>query len=932
MVLNIVAYFTKYFQNQESQFIVIYDSQEAFKDILNNLQIEGYNILNVKSTKNPRELLIREKILRSFDDDSWWYKQKWIIYIYGGHVKEIEESQLFLYYSNIGISYYFHSVWEILLEGSFEIAKEKLWNYEFEDHETLKNSVSSLISQLPISCYVDETGKIVKEFFWITFLNAYTEEIGMHEDSPLVNANSNSGELFDIVSVVLALIYVCDPIEPNWTAKSPFIHFIDLFSYLKNELEIKATIAKDMQKNISNLIEFIFLHATHNKQIDNKTGNSLDSHFDITLYAKKKVQKLFREWLSTNNPTLIIHFQKWAELIRYKSKIVIDKKEEFERFRKSFTYSAEIDVLLIEYLLCDLKKSSQSLEEWNILLENLIHERKKLWNKYANNWWEKVSLFANSSNSLSLKQLWVTIQSIGEILCSHNEIGSDWKINEGIAWSVESAHTKLISISNFGIFSKNQSISFIESFITNALETYPKVLSKLNSSFVDSYMQEGFFDRYPSVIKSSSKFFEDAVNLLKKDKLIGLIFIDSFRIDLADNFQNLLEHSYKRQKSKLKRDKFEQVNCYTLLPSITALGWPATLLFGGKLNILYQDSQLKVQFNDGSKVVTNPDRKRRNKRISNILKTSGKNINLITIERSKIDDSLKLLQEALLDKNSVPVPVFWHLKFDDHEKTKSDFFSEVNSELEKIRDLVMELHLLGISSIYIFTDHGFIFAENSNVLKDVPAENTDHRYTIVNREINSYKPSDYKNWILWSPQNSKLPISSEKNLTIITPKEFSVFKKLRQNERFAHGGLSFLECNIRLLNSRMDLFPRVKISSFELVEHETEKNTSKKEVIILKEVPDENKLLEFKITGTKSLKSGEKLKSIKLKAIVDYHLAKIQPYGNKTLTAGSSINYKIYFKNLTNENIITIQLLNETNKAIYIKKLTVKPEVYNIGF
>lgn len=935
MISHIEQLFSDYFSNQDSSFYVIYDSFAVFKDIIDQLQLPGFEILLIDSSYSPNELLDRKKIVNSFDEESGWYTTKWIIYIFGDYVQKVEDTQLFLYYANLDISFHFHSIWDILLEGKFKIASSKSWNYDFENDPQLNSTFSSLLSGIPISCFISKKGAIEESGFWMTFLKSF-QEIGDTTDfSPIFFHHKTDTNLFDVESVLLELIYSYSPTEFQLPSKEPFNHFNTIFNYVNREFDNFFTFTDDFNNNMLVLIHSFFHSALPTKTKSRKKKiQGLQEFFTASSSLKsvlrKKILNIFNFWVSNQDQIMNQRFLTWTEIIRNKSKLIISTQDQFDQTTKTFSYSGEIDLALIKYLLSTIKASSSSLDQWQVSISKTIIIRKNLWSQFASTWWNQQPLFVHQSNQTSLKQLWIIIENIGIILLIKMNSLEKWSIAKEIVWLVESAYQKLLS-ANIDFFNQVTSLSFISAYIYESLEKFHDFRPKINASFVRAYFKNDFFSNYKPTFNIASELFSEAINALESNTKIGFFFIDALRSDIALSLHESLTNKMKESKGLIESSSTLLHDAYTLIPSITGLGWPLILSHNAEITFLPQNNSPTIQLAEESKsfVLRSPDD--RNKRIQSILSKSIDNIHIEEINQSDISSSLKSIKNHLLNSSRITIPVLWYRKFDNHKKTEKEFLEDLPKELHAISDCILQLHHLEIQKIFIFTDHGFIFAKNTDIIKDIPSTETNHRYSVSPDSINSFNPKKYPDWLLWSPKLTPLPIKSNKDFTIICPTGFSIFKKLRQNERFVHGGLSYLECNVKFLVSTINLLPKVQIVSIDLIDHKTEIDFSGKELIILNDSPDGYKLLEFKITGSESSSKEKKLKITKLKVQIDHPDCKISPKELNSLKAGSSIKYKCYLKNLPSEKLLTISFLDENNNIIKYHEITVKSTLYSIG-
>ena len=287
-------------------------------------------------------------------------------------------------------------------------------------------------------------------------------------------------------------------------------------------------------------------------------------------------------------------------------------------------------------------------------------------------------------------------------------------------------------------------------------------------------------------------------------------------------------------------------------------------------------------------------------------------------------------KKALSAKNHL-VPVLWYRKFDDHDQNRYEFYASLDSSLDQLVQLVYQLHVIGIDHIYMFTDHGFTFSQNSQKLQDVPKEEVQSRYCYSVTEFTDLEKEKFDEWYFWYPGQISGISTTDNHLTIITPKLNRIFKKIRQKERFIHGGLTFQECDIQFLQSTSVLVPKVTIASIEYVKHQIETNYAKQEVIILRK-GKADKFLEIKVHATQTSLHAPTLQPVRIRITVDVENTTIKPAGDKPLKAGGAISFKLYFSDIAIEQQVTITILDQNNEALKIKKVVIKSPVYDIGF
>ena len=66
MTSNLTEIFQEFFTNQNQPFCIIFDKLGSFKHFFENLKFKDSDILIIKSTKNPSEILPRKNQINQF--------------------------------------------------------------------------------------------------------------------------------------------------------------------------------------------------------------------------------------------------------------------------------------------------------------------------------------------------------------------------------------------------------------------------------------------------------------------------------------------------------------------------------------------------------------------------------------------------------------------------------------------------------------------------------------------------------------------------------------------------------------------------------------------------------------------------------------------------------------------------------------------------
>ena len=929
--------FLEYFQLKGSNFYIIYDKFRILGDFFENLNKLDYEIQTIDSSQNPSELIHRKSIVNSFDEKSGWYSKKWILYIYGEHIQNVIDFQCFSYYTNLTSTFIFKSFLDLLMDSKLNFAQSLPFNYDFFDNEVLNKSFTSLIEVFPINCFVSNKKVISHSAFWMVFLHALKSIDDPNDFSPVFLSYLSLSKTFDIESVLLELIYLIAPNDFQIPFEEPFNNFFSLFSFINNEFNNYFTFTEGISDNINELVQSLFLLSNPSKSKPKKAKNKgLISYTSISKQLSEKqiqiLKSVFHTWLSNSNQIFIQRVQHYSELIRSKSSPKDINDKELSDYSTSFSFSADVDLHLINYILNNLSKQSyESINDWSTFINNLIQNRNNLWSQFSPGWWSEKPIFSSDNSTLTLNQLWNLTKHIGILFVSFKLNYSDWDTTKKIIWEIQKAHDFLVFHINNDIFNKLSSLSFMKLFISKAWEGFLSIQQKLNSLFVSDYESKNFYQKNQSYIISAQNLIQDAINELKQDHKVGLIFIDAFRSDIAQMLSDQLSLNISRSKSFRKSPSISNIDTYTILPSITSIGWPLILAHEDKIQLKLQNNSVTVQLMKGDKILTFSSPSDRNKRIESILSTENIEYSVFNLQNSDLLNSISEFKSKSFESSSPLIPVLWHDKFDNHDLSEREFFSSLSKELDELVVGIKQLHLDGIQKIFIFTDHGFLFAKNSDIVKDLPAGESEVRFSISSNTVESFNSGKYPDWLIWSFKDKSLPISATNDFTVITPKDFAIFKKLGKDERLVHGGLSYLECNITFLVSNAILLPKVEIESISYSDHKIITDHTGRQLIELKNAVEGFKRLEFTIHGSLAPKDGEKPKDLRFKLQIDYANRKIEPDDFKVLKPGGKIAFQVHLHNPPPERELSLKFLNESNEIVKIEKIYIKSSLYDIG-
>ena len=275
-------------------------------------------------------------------------------------------------------------------------------------------------------------------------------------------------------------------------------------------------------------------------------------------------------------------------------------------------------------------------------------------------------------------------------------------------------------------------------------------------------------------------------------------------------------------------------------------------------------------------------------------------------------------------KKQMNLPIIWYSKIDDHKTTQKEFFRKIDTYIQEIKRIVKQLHIAKIEYVYVLTDHGFIFSDNKNMLKEKPSGYNTSRYSITNSLFTEKEKKENKNWIIISDQNlhSALEKRTEDpkiifkdELSLIFPSGYGLFRKTKGTESYVHGGISFQECDVRFLKSHCKLYKTVEIEQLIVKDHEEGYNYSGESTYILKRESNRRLFLEIQVISFQT-KKDEKLKPIEIRMISETKGILIKPNKKYKLAKNQSRNYKIYFEEDLHIDIVKIQIIDELNQIL----------------
>ena len=925
-----------FFEENISPFQIFYDKNKILKKFFQNQKdnLNDYKIIIIKSSNHPREFINREEIVNDFNEKLGWYEHNWIIYVYGDFIEEIERFDSFLYYSRIGKVHKFQNFTDFLLNLNFINFKNE--DSYLEQEPLFYKILASKLMNIPLSCFITKGKNFSESASWMVFLLDYYNNFNPDEDiSQIWSSKVNTSKLFNINDVIIELIRIYDFDDFNVSEEEPHHLIKNVFKFIEKELDFKGINSSrdDFFGNMKNIIQYI---SPIDFKISKKKENITIDKFVLQLNQKllKRFSEIRTIWINSSDKGLKSRFKQWMEILR--KDFPIDKLDDknYEIILKKFSFSGIYDIWLMKHLL--ITKNEISTDQLKERIKDFIEKRKSLWTKYAPAWWNENALFYFHDYSISLENVWNYVLAIKMIISSIIEDNKEWIELESFAWELEQFHNHLINPVMNKIIENLDSFKFFRDYISEAEENYNDYNQELNRIFSKFYLNS-LSKSNENLISNTSKILLDkAISNLREDFSVAIFFCDSLRRDISNKLVDIVKEKLSKISSRIKQRDIIDYSTYCFIPTKTDIGWSSILSFNNDLiiNPIYSKKEMKdIDFliKESEKNLLHLRLKEeRESRLKTILENSGKKINIISMEYLDFSEQITLYNLSNSKDDFCPVPVIWFSKFDDHDKRISEFYNEVDNLLEKISNVIYELHLNGINYIYIFSDHGFIFGDNSKLLDDKPQGILHNRYCLSNKEFLESDIKKYNKWNILNPLNYGLKLKEqlEPHFSIIIPKDNYLFRKMKTNKQFVHGGLSFQEANLNLSYSYCELSPVVSIASIKPIDHKI--SPGFQDVFELKENKDQN-YLKIQVIGSKPSSKSEKFKSERIKIIADNNKIFIEPNKEKLLRANSKLNYELFFNKAENIREISITVVNSNNRIIAKKVFKVKTITYDIG-
>ena len=934
---------SSFFIDNQNDFQIIYDRLAILKAFFETEKAnhENKHILIIDSTESPSEFLLRDQIASDFDNSTGWYKHIWIIYIHGQFTNNIEAFDSFLYYSRIGKHYKFESLADILFTLPNNPLSSKKGTFILETISELNEIIFPQFLSVPLNCFITKTGELSEAAIWMGYLSFLADEFRLFQDiSPIWNEKVITGKLFTIEDVVLELIRFNNPADSYSTDEIP--SFFDkllnyVFTSLKTEQLVNSTLSDD--EKLKRLVLSLFQSAAKFKvKKKEKKGASLESYFtDAKKEVKKLASKIVTSWVNHSDRLLLKRFQQWMEILRKELPPIIINEEILVEYQNSFSFTGMIDIALMNYLLENQVQSNATIREWNTTIQEVMKTRKALWIKYGRLWWEQNQIFQTPTHSTSMKEIWHTIIAIGRIFSYKFDESLSWEQLESQAWKIEKNSFNMLNPKTADMINNLESFQNIKKQYIKAIIQYEDLIHQFNNKFTDYYLNQLINKPDLLIVGNVNKIFEDTIERIKNNEEIGIIFCDALRKDLSMFISSHLQTRFQKAKKIVKKFDIQTIPSFTYIPSNTAIGWNAILSHSGKISYRLANNDVELLFNDDSgKPINLRTREDREKQLTKILTQSGKSIEILPLHPRNIFTELHQYREKIISNKSIDfIPIVWYSKIDDHNKTRDDFFENINDYLTELEEIIFQFHINGVNNVYIFVDHGFTFVKDEHVLaKDNKPKGDLHlRYCLSDQHYSKQEILKFNNWCIIDPgiYNIQVSVDPEKVInSIITPRGYKTFNKIRSKTKFIHGGLSFQESSINFIQSYCEMYPSVKVESFEPYSHPSYPDSEGDLIYELKKFHNFN-FLELRVKGSEPIK-GEKHKPLKIKLICDNHLVEVDPKTSKNLKSGDVINFKLSFPDKITISEVTVSVIDSQNLLLAKRVFKLQPILYSAGF
>jgi len=941
-----------FFENNDKPFQVIYDRHELLRTFFEKQigQHDRYKILMIEASSSPTEFISRVQIVEDFIPEKGWYEHDWIIYVHGLHADEVETFKSFLYYSWIGKTYSLNSFLDLLIYGAMGLIDTKQDDSILEEYLEYNKDLVNLLLYVPLSCFISQKQKYSEAASWMMILALKLPFLTRDGDySPIWNYCLNRKKSFDVQSVILEMIYRYDPrhLENLDSDSQKLANFF--LRYIGKELNYSRFIksGSDFHETLRNFLKVLVSFGVPRKSKKQKTqkAKSLGSFIGVRgdekpdAASRKILAAVMSEWTSRSDRILIERYQAWMESLRRDEIEPALSLDNLNEYLVKFSFTGNVDLNVMTFLLEKINDFANSGKEWVNKIGAIIEKRQKIWEKHAKPWWSQQKLFVSQNSLVSLAESWNFMKYLGALHFHAIPDGKEWSSLENIAWEIESCNNEINKPNVLQILQSDDIFASMNKKFFQMKQKHNELSQKLNELF-SKFHSINFTSKTQNSMSDQGKIIlEKCLEHLRNDERVAIIFCDALRRDFATRLKELLELRFEQEKTRIETSQIEEYTCYSYLPSTTRMGWNAILrnddaLMYSPINAkgTLADVELAIRLADGNlKILATPGD--RLERLKEILETSGKEIEIFDINLKNTRGSLKELRKILNKDERSWVSIVWFDKIDDHDLDITQFYSVIEEYLGELTHLCFKFHEMGIMHVYVFTDHGFIFGNNDDVLTNVPVGSVEKRYCISRQNFSEEERKKYKEWNFFDHRKHGIGLRKEigDEFSIITPKSRSLFKKARRgNFLLTHGGLSYQECSLEFLGIHCTLRPSVQIASIRCI-NETSRDLEGNEVFILKEM-ENARYLEIELKTLEEKRGAKKFQPISIKITADDNRIKIDPNLEIKLKSGEIRSFKLSFNKEHPIKNIGIKIIDSKNDIIATKEFPVtEPSIYGNG-
>ena len=573
------------FEDNKSTFLIIYDDYNILSDFLDEeiSNQTGFKLLSIQATQKPVEFLERIKIVEDFNEDMGWYKNFWIIHVFGEYSREIESFGSFHYYGKIGKVIIIEDFCDFLMKPELNLVKSRDTNSLLQQEPSLNHFLLKYLVDMPISSYINTEKTFNESAAWMTLFTSNSLINPLQKaDSPLWISISQEKKLFSHEKNLLELIYLNDLIAPKTLDKKTINYLNKYFNELLNELQITIlTLSEDWNENLIQIIQFFF-HYGKSAFSKRSKGKKKVATLDAFLIPENEINiprstieifgNFINDWLTNSDQILLIRFQQWTKFLRKKQTSISIKQEEIQKFEISFSYTGIIDIYLALRLLETQHKNPLKKEDWLSKVSNIINNREKLWKNYARLWWNDRDLISFEKKSISIHQLWDFTLKAG-LLLSFEITSSNWQNLQEVAWEIENINMVVMKPEFNYIFKSEDSFKQFLNIITIINTKYLDCQIKIESPFTEYYYNLLRSEDIYNSSNFSNTVWDESINRINENQNIGLIFCDALRQDLANELKQKINNKWDQKKYIITEKKIEEIQSISFLPNITNLGW-----------------------------------------------------------------------------------------------------------------------------------------------------------------------------------------------------------------------------------------------------------------------------------------------------------------------------------------------------------------------